>query len=74
MTFITKFVLPFSVKELQEYVLASNVIDDSMYLLNNSAGRHVLIFADIKVQARFSFGLYYNLHNGKKIFLKILSL
>lgn len=57
-------------KQLQEYMKTQYEVNCTMSLLNNPAGRHVLIFSDPAVKYRFSFVLYNLLYDGN--YMKLL--
>jgi hypothetical protein len=54
-----------SLKSLSLHQLNLDIPCNSLSLLQNVAGIHVLAFGDKSLQSRFSFNLYYALHRGK---------
>jgi len=54
-----------SLKSLSVHQLNLDIPCNSLSLLQNMAGIHVLAFGDKSLQSRFSFNLYYTLHRGK---------
>lgn len=62
------YMIYFSIKELGKYHQNVELPCNAVSLLTNTAGYHLLTYADFQYQSRFSYNLYNTLIRGTRVF------